>query len=292
MRKNSTATHCSPRDIITERAEGHYRRRAATPAGQLVQTLASGHRASLSPQLPPVRAPWVDILARVSRLPLTGMAATMHNHHERAAAATRAHLRDGSIFTTALLNETTLRASRSCIDGQMCMSRTIQFLRPQSPCHARLQEVLAAEHIKATYGARDNQHFTPFTDNHEALDRLGQTPYIGTTCDLIKIICRRLRDTRYIVVRVDRVPGNAGGIRNGTSYAYASEHFELRSDPASPAPFARYDPAQKPRLQPGTLPSSHCENWLHQTALRCPLDCLVAHIASPPAQGAGWCRAH
>ncbi|XP_077554114.1 uncharacterized protein LOC144168983 [Haemaphysalis longicornis] len=230
------------RAIITERVEGHNRRRAATRAGQLVQKLASGQSDSLFPQLPAVRAPWEDVLVRVSK-PLSRLRGRNHNHHERAAIAARADRRAGAIFTTAVLNETTSRASLSCIDGQMRISRTIQFLHPPSPCQTRLAAVLlAAEHIEATYGAGDNHHFTIFTDSPQALDRLGKTPYVGTTCDLIKTICRRLRDTRNIVVRVDCVPGHAGGIGSETAYACASEHFELRSNPALPVPFAQHDP--------------------------------------------------
>lgn len=111
-------------------------------------------------------------------------------------------------------------------------------LRPPNLCQARLEAVLlAAERVDVTYSAGDNHQFAIFTNINDTIDRLGQTPCIGTTCDLIKTICRRLRDARNKVVPVDWVPGYASEIGNDIVCECASEPVELRSSPALPVPF-------------------------------------------------------
>lgn len=100
--------------LITERAEGF--NSAAAHTGQLMHNLASAHSASLPLQLPPVRAYWEDILVCMPKR-LSHLYGRNHHHHERAATAACTGIRHGTIFTTVVLRETTLRTSLSGIDG-------------------------------------------------------------------------------------------------------------------------------------------------------------------------------
>lgn len=87
------------RAIITDRSEGHSRRRAATRAGLLVYNLGP-FRADLLPvHLTTVTAPWEGVLVR-ARKPASHLNGREHHQQERAAGAASADLGEGTLFRT------------------------------------------------------------------------------------------------------------------------------------------------------------------------------------------------
>lgn len=94
-----------------------------------------------------------------------------------------------------------------------------------------------------------------YTDSREAIKILGRTPRTGTLAHGVKMASTELHKHYGVEVRVDWVPGHAGGIGDGAAQALASEHMDDRSAlvtqtvpaPDDPDPTAKILAAKKER---------------------------------------------
>ncbi|XP_042143361.1 uncharacterized protein LOC115310606 [Ixodes scapularis] len=229
--------------IIETRVAGHQRRRTSTRAGQRLLDL-QGWRPPVGEAPPPKSMPpWEDIMVRNPK-PLTRKQHREEHSEERAALAARADLVEHAVFTDAAWCQETKRATLAYATGQDRYAQTLQYDSEPSTSRLELDAIhLALSRIRETFDPVDvPTRVTIFTDCREALARLGKTPREGTLCQRIKSLCSYLKNTKSIEVRVDWVPGHAGGIGNEAAHTWASEQREDRSNPGIFVPFAPPDP--------------------------------------------------
>ncbi|KAH9373744.1 hypothetical protein HPB48_016590 [Haemaphysalis longicornis] len=252
--KNSATHACflrgGVRDIIAERKAGHDRRRLYTPAGQSLLEL-DGEQLGEEIEVLRAIAPWDDVQVRVTK-PVTRRRTKGDHTAQRTALAERADFQDNAIFTDAAWDPDTFRGAVAAVRGQQRDAQAFQYCQEQPVRSLELQAILYAleklsECARTSPLSVRGQTFTIFTDSLDALKNLTKTPRAGTLAHNVKVACATLHELYGVTVRVDWVPGHAGGIGNGAAHDAASELLRFRSSPLDTVPQASllFDPDEE-----------------------------------------------